>query len=250
MPPSRAEIGDEHPRLDAEPGEELPVFRFDGAVDRLVVLDGVHLIDQHGDLPQPQQAEQVAVPAALLAYPFVGGDEQQGGVGAGRAGDHVLEELLVAGGVDEHRVAPARGAEGDLGNVDGDVLVALGLEGVHEEGVLERHAAPAAGSLDTLQLALRERAAVVQQAADERGLAVVYVADDDDAQGLGGGIHGTSIHIYPLARSRSNASSLSWSCARVLRSATVVPRNSAMISGTVAAWDSTVPVHGAQPRLR
>lgn len=57
-------------------------------------------------------------------------------------------------------------------------------------------------------------------------------------------------YIYPLARNRSNASSLSWSCARVLRSAILVFRNSSMISSTVVAFDSTVPVHGAHPSDR
>ena len=146
--------------------------------------------------------------AALLARSFVGGDEQQGGVGARRADSQVLEELLVAGRVDEHGVPPSRGAEGSLGNADADVLVALGLEGVHEERVLEGHAALAAGLLDALQPALRERAAVVQQAADERGLAVVHVADDDDAQGLEGGHTETP----PGAGGRSGASKATLAC--------------------------------------
>ena len=68
----------------------------------------------------------------------------------------------------------------DLRGVDRDVLVALGLQRVHQVRPLERHAAALGDFLQLLQLALRQRAGVVEQAADKRGLAVVHVADDDD----------------------------------------------------------------------
>ena len=61
-------------------------------------------------------------------------------IGAGGAGHHVLDEFLVPGRVDDD-VFALRGAEPDLARVDGDVLVALGLQRVHEVGELERHAA-------------------------------------------------------------------------------------------------------------
>ncbi len=173
---------DEHARLDLEPGEERAVFRFDGAEHALLVIDGVHLVDHDGHLPDAQQAEQITVAAALFAHALVGGDEEQGRVGAGGPGDHVFEKLLVARRVDEHARTPGGGLERDLGNVDGDVLVALGLEGVHEKRPLEGHAAPLATGLDGVELAVRKRARVVQQPPDERGFAVVHVADDDDAQ--------------------------------------------------------------------
>ena len=57
-------------------------------------------------------------------------------------------------------------------------------------------------------------------------------------------------HIYPLARSLSNASFASWSWARVLLSEIFVCRNSSIISGTLLAVDWTAFVQGAQPRLR
>jgi hypothetical protein len=44
--------------------------------------------------------------------------------------------------------------------------------------------------------------------------------------------------MYPAARSRSNASSLSWSIARPERSETLVVSSSAMISSSVAASDA------------
>jgi hypothetical protein len=82
--------------------------------------------------------------------------------------------------VDDHVVAQRR-LEPDLRGVDGDRLVALRLEGVQHEGPLDRHAAARRDRLQLLHLARRQRAGVVQQPADQRRLAVVDVADDDDA---------------------------------------------------------------------
>ena len=60
------------------------------------------------------------------------------------------------------------GAEPDLARVDGDVLVALGLQRVHEVGELERHAAPLRDRDELFVLARGQRAGVVEQPADER----------------------------------------------------------------------------------
>ena len=49
----------------------------------------------------------------------------------------------------------------------------------HSNGTPRRGRRPAIAS----SLPCGERAGVVQQAADERGFAVVHVADDDDARG-------------------------------------------------------------------
>ena len=184
---------------------------------------------------EPEQAEQVAVAAALFAHALVGGDEQQGGVGPGRAGDHVLEKFLVARGVDEHARTPGGGPEGDLGNVDGDVLVALGLEGVHEEGPLEGHATPLAGGLDRLKFTLRERAGVVQEAADERGLAVIDVADDDDAQGQGGGVHDNFKSDPDYQSKIGSTANLAWRRTRLL-SARRCFLVATLISSVVIQW--------------
>jgi hypothetical protein len=67
---------------------------------------------------------------------FVGINKQQGGLGIGGAGDHVLEKLLVSRRIDDDILAFGR-PEPDLGGVDGDVLIAFGLEGVHQVGPFE-----------------------------------------------------------------------------------------------------------------
>ena len=73
----------------------------------------------------------------------------------------------------------------DLRGVNRDVLVALRLQRIHEVRPFERHAPPLRHLLQLLQLALRQRTRVVKQAAHERGLAVVHVADDDNLQLFG-----------------------------------------------------------------
>ena len=96
LSPSRAEIGmkpiGSTPRL----GEIVAVLLGDRAEAVGAVADEVHLVDQHRDLLDAQQMEQVAVAVGLLAHALLGVDQQQRGLAAGRAGDHVLEEFLVA----------------------------------------------------------------------------------------------------------------------------------------------------------
>ena len=115
----------------------------------------------------------------LHAFGRINDDER--GVGARRAGHHVLDELLMAGCVDDH-VFALLGAEPDLRRVDGDVLIALGLQAVHHVGPLERHPAPLRDRHELFVLALGQGSGVVEQAADKRRFAVIDVSDDDQLQ--------------------------------------------------------------------
>ncbi|MBA7698074.1 hypothetical protein ES703_106749 [subsurface metagenome] len=120
------------------------------------------------------------MPPRLIAHAFQGVDDQHSTVGLRGAGDHVTQEFGVAGRVDQHDVARI-GAEADLRGVDGDALVALGLQRIEQERPLKGHAAPCADRLEHFELALGQAAGFVQEAADEGGLAVIDMADDDDA---------------------------------------------------------------------
>jgi hypothetical protein len=124
----------------------------------------------------------------LLLHAVAGVDQHNRGLGAGGAGDHVLDELAVTRRVDDGVIALWR-LEPDLRGVDGDTLVAFRLEGIHQERPFERHAAPLAHRLDLLQLAVRQRAGVVEQAAHQRRLAMVDMADDHDAHQVAFGAH-------------------------------------------------------------
>ena len=174
--PLRAEIGITADRLEAE--------RRDLGADlleaRRAVVDPVHLVDDDRHLADAEQVQQIAVPPGLVANAFGGIDDQDRGVGLRRAGDHVAQEFGVAGRVDQHDVARRR-AEADLAGVDGDALVALGLQRIEQERPFEGDAAPRADRLEVLELAVREAAGLVQQASDQRRLAMIDMPDDDDA---------------------------------------------------------------------
>ena len=142
--------------------------------------------------------------AGLLAHPFGHVDDENRGVGFGGAAEHVGHELPVSGRVDD-RVPSAAVAKPNAGRVDGDGLIALGLQGVEHEGPFHLDPAALAGSENLLELAVGQAVGVVQQTADEGRLAVVDVSDDDDPQGLLVGVH----YMYPEERRRSKESSLS-----------------------------------------
>ena len=169
-------------------------------------IDAVHLVDDDRDLLHAEQVQQIAVPPGLVAHAFERVDDQHRAVGLRGAGDHVAQEFGMAGRVDQHDVARI-GAEADLRGVDGDALVALGLERVEQERPFERHAAPRADGFQHLELAVGQAAGLVQQAADQRRLAVVDMADDDDAdlrtRGAvrSGGRSGGDDHVHSRAAS-------------------------------------------------
>src|SRR5207249_7628659 len=108
---------------------------------------------------------------------------------ARRAGDHVLQELLVARRVDDNVVASLPREE-RAGGVDRDALLLLFQESVEEEGILELLTLPAADVPDLVQLALRERVGVGVEASEQRGLPVIHVADDDNVEMLAGARRG------------------------------------------------------------
>ena len=65
-----------------------------------------------------------------------GVDDENSAVGLGSARDHVLDEVAMAGSVDDRAVVLG-GLELPQGNVDGDAALALGLQLVEHPRVLE-----------------------------------------------------------------------------------------------------------------
>src|SRR4051794_25866263 len=117
--------------------------------------------------------------AGLLLDAFVRIDQEQRCLRARCARDHVLQKLLVPWGINNH-VLPLLRLEPDLRRIDRDVLVALGLESIHQVGPFKGHTAPFGYGLQLLVLPLWQRARIVKEAADKGGLAMVDMADDDD----------------------------------------------------------------------
>ncbi len=129
-----------------------------------------------------QQGRDGRVPAGLFDDAVAGVDEDHGEVGGGGAGDHVAGVLHVAGGVGEDEAA-ACGGEVAVGDVDGDALFAFGAQAVGEQGEVGGVLAALGGDgLDGLHLVGQDRLGVVQEAADQGGLAVVDGAGGREAQ--------------------------------------------------------------------
>ena len=221
----------------------------------LVIADEVHLVDGDDGLLDAEKREQKGVAVRLLAHALAGVDQEKGRLARPRPRHHVLEELALARRVDEEIFAPAE-LQADVAHVDGDTLVALGLESVGHEGPFEGHAAALAHRLDRLDLALGKGTRLVEEAAHEGRFAVIDVPDDDETQGRARAVRGNALapalahHMYPSARSRSKASSASWSMARPARSALRVRSSSAMTASMSAASLATGWVMSWSPSER
>ena len=130
--PWRAEIGITAAGLTPRPPRWRADLGIDLAEPAVVIAHPVHLVDDDHDLTHAEQMQEIAVPPRLLAHALGRVDDQQRGIGLGRAGDHVAQELGMAGRVDQDEIARRR-AEADLAGVDGDALVALGLQRIQQE---------------------------------------------------------------------------------------------------------------------
>ena len=225
---------------DVEPAGEGGELLADGLEDVAVVVDQVHLVDAQQQVGHPEQRGQEGVPTGLLDDPLAGVDQHDGQVGRRVPGDHVAGVLDVAGGVGDDELA-GRGGEVAVGHVDGDALLPLGPQAVGQQGQVGVLVAPlAADPLDRLELVLEDGLGVVQQAPDERALAVVDRARRGQAQEL----H----QKYPSRLRSSMAASLTRSSARVApRSVSREAATSATMSSADAAGDSTAPVTGHVP---
>src|SRR3984957_5329097 len=168
------------PRRDAEADQMRGNLVADLAKSRGAEIDPVHLVDDDGNLFDAEQMQEITVAPRLVAHAFQRVDDQNRAVRLRGAGDHVAQEFGVSRRIDQHDVARS-GAEADLRGVDGDALVALGLQRTQQERPFERHAAPRADGFQHFELALRQAAGLVQQAPDQGRLAVIDMADDDDA---------------------------------------------------------------------
>ena len=124
------------------------------------------------------------VAARLHAHALLRVHQHHGGFGGRGAGGHVARVLLVARAVGDDELAGRR-LEVAIRHVDGDALLALGLQAVDQQGQVRHFAggAPAAAvGGDRRELVVEYLARVVQQAADQRALAVVDRAAGDETQ--------------------------------------------------------------------
>ena len=152
------------------------VFIDDGAEAGFVEIDQVHLVHGQHDVANAHQRGDEAVAAGLRQQALGGIDQDDRQIGGGGAGGHVARILLVAGRIGDDEAAARRGEEAP-GDIDGDALLALGLQAIQQQRVIDLAAGGAMLAAVIGQRAQRvvhDGLAVVQKAADERGLAVVH----------------------------------------------------------------------------
>ena len=111
-------------------------------------------------------------------------DQDHGQLGVGGAGRHVAGVLLMAGRVGDDEFALVGGKEA-VGDVDGDALLPLRLQPVHQQREIDI----LAGGAELLgillqrgQRVLEQELGVVKQPPDQRGLAVIHAAAGEKAQ--------------------------------------------------------------------
>ena len=242
-----------------EPVGQVDEVPLDRAEARLVEVHEVHLVDREDDVGDAEHRRDGGVPVGLLDHALAGVEQDDRDVGGRGAGDHVARVLDVPGRVGELEAA-RRGDEGAVGDVDRDPLLPLGAEPVGEERQVDVAVAAAlARLLDVLELVGHDLLRVVEQAPDERRLAVVDRAARDEAQELArGGLAGEQLREVdrPIRSSRS-ASGPPSRPRDTLSSARVSPRSvmrvaaiSRTTSGIVAAVERTPPVQLMSPTVR
>mmetsp|Transcript_731 Transcript_731/g.1687 ORF Transcript_731/g.1687 Transcript_731/m.1687 type:complete len:243 (-) Transcript_731:69-797(-) len=158
----------------------------------------VHLVHTDADLLHAEQIDQagvltrLALNLASLVVAFgngrgevsVGGHHDQGHIGLGRTGDHVLDEVTMAGSINDG-VMPLLREELLGGAGDGHASLALLLLPVHEESESEGALAQTLCLLlQLLQLTLGQPTELEDQAAGGGGLAAVDMAANHDGQVL------------------------------------------------------------------
>ena len=149
-----AGVGDEGDllRLEADHLEHLNELVLDLVKTTLVPAAGVHLVDADDDLLNSEEVEETGVLAGLallnaelgiglgnggLETTLLGGDEEKTDIGGGGSGDHVLDVILVAGGIDDGVVVLV-GEELLRVALDGDTTLAFLLAGIEVVGETER----------------------------------------------------------------------------------------------------------------
>ncbi|GIX18278.1 MAG: hypothetical protein KatS3mg119_2464 [Rhodothalassiaceae bacterium] len=172
-------------RLDAQRIRDAAEGLGDGAEGLLAEIDEIHLVDGEHQLPDAEQRADEGVPARLGDDALSRIDQQHRQIRGRCAGGHVAGVLLVTGRVGDDEAAPVGGEEA-VGDVDGDPLLALGLEPVEEQREVDllafRPVDAPAFLFQRRELVLEDEARIIEQAADQRRLAVIDAAAGDETQ--------------------------------------------------------------------
>src|SRR6185437_132993 len=159
-----------------------------------------------------------------------------------------------------HDKGAPRRREIPIGHVDGDALLAFGLQAIEQQGKIDFPPGSAVLfriAFECGTLVIENKFLLVEQAADQRRLAVVDRAASQKPQRrarigavaarsffLGCGGRGAAHQKYPSRFFFSIEPASSWSMRRPCRSELVESRISAMMASSVSAADGTAPVNG------
>ena len=142
----------------------------------------VHFVDREDEMLDSEQVRDGGVAQGLAADALDCVDENDGGVGGGRAGGHVAGVLLVTRSISDAETA-LLGSEKAIGHVDCDALFAFSFEAVREQGEVDlATAAVYLALLDRFDLVFVCALGVKEQASDERTFSVVHTAGGGESQ--------------------------------------------------------------------
>merc|ERR1719508_419766 len=150
-------------------------------------LGGVHLVDGHDELLDPEGVgEQGVLPGLTVLgdtgfkLSSSGGNDEDSTISLRGSGDHVLDEITMAGSVDDGYVVLGS-LELPESDIDGDSTLTLGLQFVQSPRVLEGALAHLLSFLlELLNGSLVDTSALVDEMTGGGGLTRVHVANHHD----------------------------------------------------------------------
>ena len=163
-------------------GEALEILG-DRIEARLAEIDEIHLVHGKRELADAEQRDDAGVPPRLGEHAAPRIDQEHGEVAIGRSGRHVARVLHMPRRIGDDEFA-ARRREIAISHVDGDLLLAFGLQAIDQQREVERTVAagPLGIALGAFQLVVVDLRRVVEQPPDQRALAVIHAAAGEKAQ--------------------------------------------------------------------
>lgn len=167
--------------------EVLGNFLLDIVVSGLGVLARVHLVEGNDHLLDTKGKGEKGVLSGLafsgpttLETTGGGVDDKHGNISLRSSGNHVLDEITMAGGINNGE-RELGGLELPEGNINGDTTFTLGLEVIKNPSVLEGLLAHFGGFLlELLDSSLVDTSALVDQVTSGGGLSGIDVSDDNN----------------------------------------------------------------------
>ncbi len=144
----------------------------------MLVADKVHLVDGDDHAAHAHQGDHREVAEGLGTHTACRIDEENGDLRIGSGHRHIPRVLLVAGSIRDDDATTTGEIHVAVGHIDGDALLALGLEAVGEQGEVNlanrNHRAAATRAPRIVELVLGDGARLGQKTTDERRLAVIH----------------------------------------------------------------------------